>query len=150
MEPTLVEQEPTLADLQAQWRGALYAEPGTNLNGHAVGEFSWKGISVSRDNRKELLRVTLGGKKLGPTKKRPPPGSDEEKQVVRELALRLIAAYEEGEGGAYEAEDEQADKAEDELAHEEVEEAEEEEEVEAPVPPLFATEPMDEPVRGHA
>ena len=69
MEPTLVEQEPTLAELEAQWRGVLYAEPGTNLNGHAVGEFGWKGISVSRDKGKELLRVTLGGKKLGPTKK---------------------------------------------------------------------------------
>ena len=99
-EPSLAGgKEPSLADLQAEWRGELYAEPRTKLNGHAVGEFGWKGISVSRDGGKELLRVKLGHKKLGPTKKRPPPGSDEEKEVVRELALRLIAAVQ-AAGGA--------------------------------------------------
>ena len=56
--------EPTLEELQATWRGVLYAEPGTALNGHATNEFGWRGISVSRDGGKELLRVKLNGKKL--------------------------------------------------------------------------------------
>ena len=40
------------AELEAEWRGRLYAEPHTMLNGHMVGEFGWKGISVSHKNHR--------------------------------------------------------------------------------------------------
>ena len=86
--------EPTLAELQARWLGVLYAAPpDTQLNGHAVGQFGWKGLTVNnKDSDKELLRAKLGNRFLG-SRKRRAPGSDEEKEVVRELALRIIAAH---------------------------------------------------------
>ena len=90
--------EPTLAELQARWLGVLYAAPpDTQLNGHAVGQFGWKGLTVNKHNKdsdKELLRAKQGNKFLG-SRKRPAPGSDEEQGVVRELALKIIAAHEE-------------------------------------------------------
>ena len=86
----------TLAQLEAKWYGVLYAAPHSVVfNGHRVGQFGWKGITVSRDGDKELLRAKLGNRFLGSRKRRSwwAPGSDEEKEVVRELALRIIAAH---------------------------------------------------------
>ena len=139
----------TLAQLEAKWYGVLYAAPHSVVfNGHRVGQFGWKGITVSRDGDKELLRAIAGTRFLG-SRKRPAPGSDEEKEVVRELALRIIAAHKAQEEPADDAEDEQADEDPEE---EEEEEEEGEEEVEGqqavcprqahPVPPLRAPAQM--------
>ena len=76
----------------------LFAAPGSILNGHAVGPFGWKGITVDKDANRELLRAKLGSQRLQ-SWKRPAPGSDEEKEVVRCLALVLIAEHEAAEGG---------------------------------------------------
>ena len=56
----------------------------STLNGQRVGPFGWKGIGCDR----KLLRAKLGGENLGRIQ-RPAPGSDEEKDALREMVLRV-------------------------------------------------------------
>jgi hypothetical protein len=87
--------------LQREWLDVLYPpRPERILNGRKVGPFGWVGITAdpATAKRAELLRVTFNAKKLQ-SKKRPTPGTEEEKEVVLMLAKVLTQAFREaGEG----------------------------------------------------